>query len=646
MPNSPLAPTASMIDPALDSSQPFRFSSTQQAAQSNGRPAAQMQNHSAATIAATRFQHQQSVQQQPKPQMPPTPAERSLPARDVSEENVDSAYVQFILYCNPFIPADVETEELRKGFRNPPRSDGNSFSPWTLFGLLQRLDRKEIRTWAHLVMELGVEPPDREKNQSTQKVQQYAVRLKVSHRRVLTVLKLLRYAHHDRTQRWLHAYHIDAFFAYLASKPSSYYTERPLTDTELAETVRDGVPPEEDLAVRALLPEWRPKRGRRKAEEMNDAESTTDPTNSANKRQSARASSADFTSMFDEQYSAAPSSAVPWSTAANSSQADLWTAAHVAIAPKPSSPGQQHQPLSAYPGNAAQRMWRFPQPHAGINPPTETPASPYPHSAITPRASFSSTPSFNENEPKSAHPSTAGASGKSPSRTRKRHAPAISSAWNSGGTPNGKIRGRPPSNRNVQDGPFSTFPANPSAKDAATPVSAPGQQAASQSPPTATTENTMTQNLGTMANGAMQQQLQAANNTSPAAAAASDPAAAARKPSKLQLQVPANTSGPIRLATPPRVLINGESNYHSAPLSMPVPVPISAHERRSSADFFAQLDDVSEADEMTLDGDEEDEGAECWKRRCMVMRKRLVEKEEELRAVKRRVLDAVMGGVS
>ena len=29
-------------------------------------------------------------------------------------------------------------------------------------------------------MELGVEPPDREKNQSTQKVQQYAVRLKVS----------------------------------------------------------------------------------------------------------------------------------------------------------------------------------------------------------------------------------------------------------------------------------------------------------------------------------------------------------------------------------------------------------------------------------------------------------------------------------
>ena len=105
--------------------------------------------------------------------------ERSLPDKDVTEESIDAAYADFILYCNPSIPQDVDTEELKRGFRNPPRSDGNSFSPWTLFNLLNRLEKKEIKTWSHLVMELGVEPPDREKNQSAQKVQQYAVRLKV-----------------------------------------------------------------------------------------------------------------------------------------------------------------------------------------------------------------------------------------------------------------------------------------------------------------------------------------------------------------------------------------------------------------------------------------------------------------------------------
>lgn len=66
------------------------------------------------------------------------------------------------------------------GFRAPPKSDGKSFNPFLLFRLLTRLENKDIKTWSDLVIELGVEPPDPEKNQSTQKVQQYAVRLKVS----------------------------------------------------------------------------------------------------------------------------------------------------------------------------------------------------------------------------------------------------------------------------------------------------------------------------------------------------------------------------------------------------------------------------------------------------------------------------------
>jgi hypothetical protein len=49
-----------------------------------------------------------------------------------------------------------------------------------LFELIQKLERKELKTWAMVALELGVEPPALEKGQSAQKVQQYAVRVKVS----------------------------------------------------------------------------------------------------------------------------------------------------------------------------------------------------------------------------------------------------------------------------------------------------------------------------------------------------------------------------------------------------------------------------------------------------------------------------------
>ena len=105
---------------------------------------------------------------------------RALPTADINDGSMDDAYVQFILYCNPSIPDSVDTVELRRGFRSPPRSDGKSFSTYTLFNLIRRLESKELNTWTQLVLELGVEPPDPAKNQSTQKLAQYAVRLKVS----------------------------------------------------------------------------------------------------------------------------------------------------------------------------------------------------------------------------------------------------------------------------------------------------------------------------------------------------------------------------------------------------------------------------------------------------------------------------------
>lgn len=105
--------------------------------------------------------------------------DRALPSTEVKDETLDNAYVDFIMYCNPSISSDVDTSELRKGFRSPPKSDGKNFSPFVLFRLISRLEAKEIKTWTQLVTELGVELPDATKNQSSQKVQQYAVRLKV-----------------------------------------------------------------------------------------------------------------------------------------------------------------------------------------------------------------------------------------------------------------------------------------------------------------------------------------------------------------------------------------------------------------------------------------------------------------------------------
>ena len=60
--------------------------------------------------------------------------------------------------------------------------------------------------------------------------------------------------------------HVDAFFEYLREQNHVYWSQIPTQDGPVPEE-RDGVPNEEDLALRALLPETRPKRGRKRAEE-------------------------------------------------------------------------------------------------------------------------------------------------------------------------------------------------------------------------------------------------------------------------------------------------------------------------------------------------------------------------------------------
>lgn len=105
------------------------------------------------------------------------------------------------------------------------------------------------------------------------------------------------------------------------------------------------------------------------------------------------------------------------------------------------------------------------------------------------------------------------------------------------------------------------------------------------------------------------------------------------RPSKLQLQVPQHEGGPVRLATPPpKVLLNGEDNGLEVRHS-------SYHVRRTSADFFNSIDE--EADDGGNDDYTEDDGID-WKRRAFLLKRKLEEKEEELKALRRRVLEAVM----
>lgn len=104
----------------------------------------------------------------------------------------------------------------------------------------------------------------------------------------------------------------------------------------------------------------------------------------------------------------------------------------------------------------------------------------------------------------------------------------------------------------------------------------------------------------------------------------------ARKPSKLQLQVPQHQGGPVRLATPPRVLVNGESQLNAA---------AAYNERRPSGDHPT---DYSEPEDVMMFETQSDDRDIDWKRRCFTLMRKLQEKDEEIKKVRRAVLDAVM----
>lgn len=470
------------------------------------------------------------------------PDDRSPPSRDVSDETIDDTYASFILYCNPNFPVSIDTTELVKLFRTPPKSDGNSFSTWSLFELIKKFDAKEIKTWTQLALDLGVKSPDTDKGQSTQKVQQYSVRLK----------------------RWMRAMHIDAFFEYLLGKQHQYYLQIPPLHNPFPHEGRDGVPLEEDLAIRALDPSLKPKRGRRKAEEGDDEMDFEDGT-PARKRPQVD-TSIPFGNALQPQ-SAYPTSAHPDHMGGFLTPQDPWTGVSSAMTPSSaltaaSAPGRMSQksltPYSASPMSGQQIRWRLNT--------QDNPQTPHPLSAVTPQSAY---PFFDEPQsavtPSSARP-----------RARRRHGPAVSSAWSSNnGSSTGKLRGRPPSNRSIRDGPFVTFPANPKTKEGPpidrnlgnlTPIverahsDPPGSDHVFRFPPTPASAVSPSRVEGSLSGGPQKQ--------------------------RLSLQVPQNVGNPVRLVTP-TVLVNGEEN--ESPGTGLAPSAMSATtERNSSAHEYKQ----------------------------------------------------------
>ncbi|CAK7209421.1 hypothetical protein SCUCBS95973_000433 [Sporothrix curviconia] len=359
-----------------------------------------------------------------------------LPDRTVTASTIEGAYVSFILACNPAVPPSTDTAALREAFRTPPRSDGKSFSIFTLYQLICQLEDREIKTWAELALKLGVEPPDQDKGQSSQKIQQYAVRLK----------------------RWMHSMHVNAFFDYLMDRPHPYWTNIPTGHYPVSEHLRDGVAAKDDMALRALIPEIKPRRGRRRPED--------DEQDFFSGRSSPRQQRLDD---YVDDMSGPGSAAGRWS--AHSDGSSEFGFSH-----------QQHVPSSDIPG-VVQSYLHSPPPawSAGFDG-MNTPLSAYSQSAITPSTRMN----YWADEPRSAiTPSSTPSSGRPSRRPGRRHgAKVVSSAWRSSGTEgSGKTRGRPPIKRN------SNHHALPSAnsRDAAFPPASGVGRTTSTYPPVTST---------------------------------------------------------------------------------------------------------------------------------------------------------------
>lgn len=332
--------------------------------------------------------------------------------------------------------------------------------------------------------------------------------------------------------------HIDAFFEYMLGKQHPYFLQIPPPHDPFPEEGRDGVPLEEDLAIRALDPKFKPKRGRRKAEDA-DEEMEAEVDTPARKRPQLD-TSIPFGNALQPQ-SAYPNSAHPDHHMGDFlTPHDPWTAASaitpasVLNASNRLKPHENMTPYSASPMSGGQHIrWR-------LN--SQEPATPHPLSAVTP----SSAHHFFDEPQSAVTPSSARP------RARRRHGPAVSSAWSATSTtPGGKPRGRPPNNRSTRDGPFVTFPVNPSREGtpvdvqkhtgALTPIV---ERAQSKSPPTEPVFRFPPTPASAIPPSTGESPIISAGGT---------------QRQRLSLQVPQNIGNPVRLITP-TLLVNGEED--------------------------------------------------------------------------------------
>ncbi|UNI20177.1 hypothetical protein JDV02_006293 [Purpureocillium takamizusanense] len=410
-----------------------------------------------------------------------------LPDRNVTVDTIEDAYVRFIFYCNPAVRLSVDTDTLREAFRNPPKSGGKAFHPFAIYELVRRFYAHEIRTWTDLTIMLGVEPPDITKDESSQKVSQYGVRLK----------------------KWMNSMHVKAFFEYLMDIPNDYWTNIPTDPNPVAWPVRDGVAIEDDMALRAVVPEIRPKRGRKRP----DPDSGPGPA--ARKQRKTPPSAVDGHNH----------GAQPWS-------------AHPDGRPEMSADTERSTNGASY-GNLQASLGRWPQ--SAVTPTTR---GTFWDDALEPRSAV--TPL----RPRQSHP--------------RRGPKNVSSAWKTGPHDiGGKLRGRPPIHRTPVE---SNAPTNqqwrPTSQDAhdANPAypRAPEHYDHGHAQYQPTSQPPLGGHVPPPVSlpPAMQHQHAANEGARPA------------KPS-ISLQVPERQGGSVRLATPPplppqarppEVHINGQPN--------------------------------------------------------------------------------------
>lgn len=308
--------------------------------------------------------------------------------------------------------------------------------------------------------------------------------------------------------------HVNAFFDYLMDNPHPYWTQIPNDPNPVCEDGRDGVAAEDDMALRALLPQIRPRRGRKRPGEEDLSKSPS---------QRPRLDSPAF---GGEARVSRPDSLDPWTAHPDGRGTFMFPP----VDPRSSVLPETN---SAFPWSS--------------NDVSREPMSAYPQSAMTPstRGTFWGDPS----EPRSAISPKAKALG------RRHGAKVVSSAWRSGGvSTGGRPRGRPPVGRLGNETPLSAIPDERREFQAS-----PLRDSIPQSSTTPTQPMPPPEPIPKSAGPTSAPTSAPAPITTPTSAHNSRPPRG-----RLSLQVPERAGGPVRLATPPPpvVMVNGKTTVN------------------------------------------------------------------------------------